>query len=257
MKRLVILIIFLAQVVGMYAQGRRLVNYTAKSVLRKTVEASGGDTWQQPQTLQLNGDAVWTPYGLTDSAHKIDFDQYQMYRIFPAVNDAARKANGKIRFDAKYGDSLYLQLIFDSAVTRNYLSERAKPYQKYFSWANNFGFSIIRFADRDSFLVEKLTSDAIDGNGCYVIRITDPKKFETTFWIDQKTFYIRSVGFKTDLGWHHRIYSDFEKLDAGRGKFFVQPRRLRIYFEGIKWMDVSWRKNIVNQPIADGVFNPQ
>lgn len=226
---------------------------TGKEILKRTVAASGGDTWQQPQTLQLSGDATWTPYGKTDS-NAIHFDTYKMYRVFPSENNAARQANGKVRFDARYGDSTYMQLIFDSKISKNYLSEKAKPYQKYFSWSNNFGFSIIRFADRDSFQVNRLTNDMIDDNECYVVQIVDPKKFTTNFWIDAKTFYIRSVGFVTDLGWHHRIYADFEKLDAGDGKFFIQPKKLRLYFEGIKWMDINWRNNKVNELIAETVF---
>jgi hypothetical protein len=228
-------------------------NLTGKEILRKTVAASGGDAWQQPQTLQLSGDATWTPHGKTDTS-SIYFDTYKMYRVFPSDNNAARTANGKVRFDARYGDSTYMQLIFDSKITRNYLSDRARPYQKYFSWSNNFGFSIIRFADRDSFTVNRLSNDLIDGYECYVVQIIDPKQFTTNFWIDAKTFYIRSVGFVTDLGWHHRIYSDFEKLNAGKGKFFLQPKRLRLYFEGIKWMDINWKKNKVNEKIEDEVF---
>jgi hypothetical protein len=254
--RIYVLILCLFTAVATQGQRttKRSVNYTAKGVLIKTVEACGGDTWQQPKTLQLSGNATWTPYGKTDSAHKIYFDTYQMYRVFPAENTAARVANGKVRFDAKYGDSLYMQLIFDSAISRNYLSDRAKPYQKYFSWSNNFGFSIIRFALRDSFKVERLVDDQVEGNDCYIIQITDPKKFVTTFSIDKQTFYIRGVAFITDIGYHHRIYSGFEKLDAGKGRFFIQPKRLRIYFDAIKWMDINWMKNKVNGEIGPEIF---
>lgn len=228
-------------------------NLSGKEILKRTVQASGGDTWQQPQTLQLSGNATWTPYGKTDTS-SIHFDTYKMYRVFPSKNNAARQANGKVRFDAKYAGSIYMQLIFDSKITKNYLSNRAKPYQKYFSWSNNFGFSIIRFAESDSFTVNRLSTDLIDGYKCYVVQIIDPKKFITSFWIDTKTFYIRSVGFVTDLGWHHRIYSDFEKLKAGNGAFFIQPKRLRLYFEGIKWMDINWKNNKVNEEIPDSIF---
>jgi hypothetical protein len=242
-------ILFLFAVTFVSAQN----NLTGKEILKRTVIASGGDTWQQPQTLQLSGDATWTPYGKTDTS-SMYFDTYKMYRVFPSENSAARQANGKVRFDAKYGDSTYMQLIFDSKITKNYLSGRAKPYQKYFSWSNNFGFSIIRFADRDSFTVNRLANDLVDGHDCYVVQIIDPKKFTTSFWIDSKSFYIRSVGFVTDLGWHHRIYSDFEKLNVGAGKFFIQPKRLRLYFEGVKWMDINWRNNKVNREIPDNIF---
>jgi hypothetical protein len=229
---------------------------SGKTILAKTTAACGGDTWQQPQTLQLSGDATWTPFGKTDTS-SIYFDTYKMYRVFPVENNAARVANGKVRFDAKYGDSTYMQLIFDSKITKNYLSERAKPFQKYFSWSNNFGFSIIRFAQRDSFKIDRLANDQVEGHPCYIVQITDPKKFVTTFSIDQKTFFIRGVAFITDIGYHHRIYSDFEKMKLDEGKFFVQPKRLRLYFDGIKWMDILWRNNKVNEPIPEEVFNKE
>lgn len=259
MKWISIILLFTTVIADAQSNNRRATTrkrtaYSAATILKMVTAANGGDTWQQPQTLQLNGTAIWTPFGKTDSTNKIYFDDYAMYRVFPTDNDAARKANGKIRFDARYGDILYMQLIFDSAVSRNFLSERAKPYQKYFAWSNNFGFSIIRFALRDSFVIQKLTSDQVEGFDCYVVQVTDPKKMVTTFWIDQKTFYIRSVGFVTDLGWHQRIYSNFKKIQLPSNRFFVQPGRLRIYFEGIKWMDIDWQKAKVSEAIADKVF---
>jgi hypothetical protein len=224
---------------------------TAKQILQMAVAASGGDTWQQPKTLMLKGDAVWTPYGKTDAAHQMKFDDYAMYRVFPTENDSARQASGKVRFDAKQGENVFMQLIFDSKATHNFLSEQAKPYQKHFSWSNNFGFGILRFADRDGFQVDRLTDDQIEGALCYVVQITDPKKQVTTFFIDQQNKYIRSVAFTTDVGFHHRIYSDFKRAP---NVDFVQPTRVRLYFDGIKWMDIFWRQFKVNEPIADSVF---
>ncbi|MCA3017869.1 MAG: hypothetical protein ING66_02035 [Rhodocyclaceae bacterium] len=224
---------------------------TAKHILQMAVAASGGDTWQQPKTLMLKGDAVWTPYGKTDAAHQMKFDDYAMYRVFPTENDSARQASGKVRFDAKQGENVFMQLIFDSKVTHNFLSEQAKPYQKHFSWSNNFGFGILRFADRDGFQVDRLVDDQIEGELCYVVQITDPKKQVTTFFIDQQNKYIRSVAFTTDVGFHHRIYSDFKRAP---NVDFVQPTRVRLYFDGIKWMDIFWRQFKVNEPIADSVF---
>jgi hypothetical protein len=224
---------------------------SAKQILQQAVAASGGDTWQQPKTLMLKGAAIWTPYGKTDAANQLRFDDYAMYRVFPADNDDARKANGKVRFDAKFGDSLFMQLIFDGKKTHNYLSELAKPYQKHFSWSNNFGFGILRFADREGFQVDRLTDDQVEGAICYVVQITDPKKMVTTFFVDQESKYIRSVAFNTDVGLHHRIYSDFKRAANVE---FMQPTRVRLYFDGIKWMDIHWRQFKVNEPISDAVF---
>jgi hypothetical protein len=224
----------------------------AKKILQLAVAAAGGDTWQQPKTLVLQGDAVWTPYGKMDAAHRIRFDDYAMYRVFPTENDAARQANGKVRFDAKDGGNTFMQLIFDGRETQNFLSDRAKPYQKHFSWSNNFGFGILRFADREGFVVERLADDQVEGALTYVVQITDPKKQVTTFFIDQQSHYIRSVAFNTDVGYHHRIYSDFKRAP---NVAFVQPTRVRLYFDGIKWMDIFWRQFNVNEPIADAVFS--
>ena len=134
---------------------------TGKAILQDAVKASGGATWQQPKMLMLKGDAVWTPHGKTDAATMLRFDEYAMYRVFPADNDAARQANGKVRFDAASNKTPFMQLIFDGKNTHNFLSDAAKPYQKHFSWSNNFGFGILRFADREGFVVERLTDDQV------------------------------------------------------------------------------------------------
>ena len=224
---------------------------TGKAILQDAVKASGGATWQQPKMLMLKGDAVWTPHGKTDAATMLRFDEYAMYRVFPADNDAARQANGKVRFDAASNKTPFMQLIFDGKNTHNFLSDAAKPYQKHFSWSNNFGFGILRFADREGFVVERLTDDQVEGNPCFVVQITDPKKTVTTFFIDIETKYIRSVAFNTDVGYHHRIYSDFKRAP---NVDFVQPTRVRLYFDGIKWMDIHWRQFAVNEAISDKVF---
>ena len=91
------------------------------------VAASGGDTWQQPKTLMLKGEALWTPHGKTDAAHQLKFDDYAMYRVFPSENAAAHQANGKVRFDAKHGNQLFMQLIFDGKNTRIQLDAIAMP----------------------------------------------------------------------------------------------------------------------------------
>ncbi|NJR71670.1 MAG: hypothetical protein HC782_00260 [Gammaproteobacteria bacterium] len=117
--------------------------------------------------------------------------------------------------------------------------------------SNNFGFGILRFADRDGFVVTRLTDDQVEGHPCYVVQITDAKKTLTTFFIDVETSAIRSVAFNTDVGYHHRIYSDFKRA---KNVDFIQPTRVRLYFDGIKWMDIHWRQFAVNEAIDDVVF---
>jgi len=226
---------------------------SAREILQLAVAASGGNLWQQPETLELHGTALFTPYGKTDPTHQKLFDTYSMYRIFPADNKAAHQANGKIRFDAAEGEKMFMQLIFDGTKTRNVLSDDARPYREHFSWSNNFGFGIIRFADKDSFLVERLTDEMYDGFSCYTVQITDPKKMITVFQIDKKSYWIRGVSFTTTVGYHHRIYSDFKKIRVGN-RFFLQPRRVRLFFDGVRWMDIHWQKHFVNQPIDSEIF---
>ncbi|MCA6460808.1 MAG: hypothetical protein ACOVOY_00455 [Sediminibacterium sp.] len=226
---------------------------TAREILQMAVAASGGSLWQQPETLELHGTALFTPYGKTDPAHQKLFDTYSMYRIFPGDNKAAHQANGKIRFDAAEGEKMFMQLIFDGSATQNQLSDDARPYREHFSWSNNFGFGIIRFADRDSFLVERLTDELNDGFPCFTVQITDPKKMITVFQIDKKSHLIRGVSFSTTVGYHHRIYGDFKKIKVGN-RFFVQPQRVRLFFDGVRWMDIQWQKHRINQPIDDKVF---
>ena len=47
---------------------------TAREILQMAVAASGGSLWQQPETLELHGTALFTPYGKTDPTHQKLFD---------------------------------------------------------------------------------------------------------------------------------------------------------------------------------------
>lgn len=221
---------------------------TGKNIWDFAIKAAGGKVWQNPETLHLSGKAIFTPYGrIKDLLH---FDTYKMYRVFPSENKAAHQANGKVRFDAAAGDDSFFQLCFDGKNSQVFLSEIAKPYADHFKWSNNFGFGIFRFADREGFSIERLVDDQVEGFPCFVLKITDPKQTETYFAVDQENGYIRQVGFSTDLGWHHRTYDVFSKTPVG----FLQPEKIRIYFSGIKWMDIHWQEYEVNSPISDQVF---
>ena len=220
-------------------------------ILALAVAKAGGDTWQNPETLMLSGNATFTPFGQITADKKMVFDQYALFRVFPLENNAAHQANGKIRFDAFEGDECFFKLVFDGKKSNMFLSETAKPYEKHFSWSNNFGFSIIRFANREGFKLERLTDDNIDGHECYILQITDPNQSKTVYGIDKTHHYIRYLAFNTEVGFHHRIYADFEQVPNVN---FLQPTRLRIYFDGLKWMDINWKTFAVNQAIADEVF---
>jgi len=219
-------------------------------IAKKTIAASGGETWRSPKTLQLSGTATLFWNG---TAHRMTV--YKMWRVFPSANDDARNANGKVRFDAlKADDKIFFRIAFDGKNTTQILSPEAKAQEELLRWGNNFGFSIFRFVESVGFQVERLPDDKIDGFPCYFIKIIDPKKSETLFGVDKKTFYIRYAAFKTPIGFHTRIYDDFAENKNPR---FVQPRSLRVFTEGVKIADVFWSDFKINEPIVDEIFAPK
>jgi hypothetical protein len=177
-----------------------------------------------------------------------------MWRVFPGASDDARNANGKVRFDAFEGGKIFFRIAFDGKNTLQTLSDEAKAQEELLRWGNNFGFSIFRFVENEGFQVARLPDAKIDGYPCYFIKIIDPKKSETIFGVDRKTFYIRYAAFKTPIGFHQRIYDDFKWHKNPR---FLQPRSLRIFTEGVKIADVFWSDFKVNAPVADEIFAPK
>ena len=81
-----IAVMILTSNVNLFAQ-----KLTALEVLKKATEVAGGETWHNPKTLLLKGDADFTPYGLADEKNAIHFDKYVMHRVFPPYNDEAHK----------------------------------------------------------------------------------------------------------------------------------------------------------------------
>ncbi len=223
--------------------------FSGLEIAKKTIEANGGEVWKRPKTLQLAGEATlyWK-----DKVYQLN--TYKMWRVFPDGNDNARNANGKIRFDAFDNEKVFFKISFDGKNTVQILSDAAKANEETLKWSNNFGFSIFRFVENEGFSVTILPADAVDGFPCYFIKITDPKKSVTVFGIDKKTFNIRLAEFQTPLGFHQRIYSDFK---WHKNPKFLQPRRLRIFNDGIKTAEIFWREYKVNQPIADEIFAPE
>lgn len=224
----------------------------AIEILQNALTAAGGEIWQNPQTLRLEGIADFSPHGLTDAAHFLHFDYYTLLRVFPQENVEAHRANGKVRIDATHGDNVFFKLKFDGQKSNMQMSEVAKRYGKYFEWSNNFGFSIIRHAGKEGFKALRLADDQVEGYPCHFVQITDPKQNITTFGIDQATFNIRLVQFVTELGFHHRIYSNFGPAD--NEPHFIQAHRMRVYFDGVKWIDIVWQKAFVNETLADEWF---
>jgi hypothetical protein len=220
---------------------------TALEIAKKTIEASGGQVWRTPTTLQLEGTAI--VYWFNEPKQLV---KYKMWRVFPKENTSAHTANGKVRFDAFEKDNkIFFQISFDGEKTYQNLSLLAQEKQEFLRWGNNFGFSIFRFIENEGFKLELLPEDKVDGHPCYFIKVIDPSKTETIFGIDKKSFFIRYAGFKTPIGFHERIYDNFVK-DRKTG--FVQPLHLRIFNDGVKTTEVFWKTFKINEPIPDEVF---
>ncbi len=241
--RVKILIVFLILTSASSIAAQEL---TPLEIARKTIAASGGENWRNPKTLQLSGTAT-----LFWNGKAYEMTTYKMWRVFPDANDDARNANGKVRFDALTDDKIFFRISFDGKNTSQILSDEAKAQEELLRWGNNFGFSIFRFVENEGFLVERLPDDKVDGFSCYFIKIVDPKKSETIFGVDKRSFFIRYAAFNTPVGFHQRIYDQFKWHKNPR---FVQPQSLRVFTEGVKIADIFWSDFKVNAPIKDEIF---
>jgi hypothetical protein len=244
MAKILVVLILLTGIVQ--AQSKEL---TALEIVERAIAEAGGETWARPQTLMLRGEATF--YWQGELGEKIHVPTYKMWRVFPAENQAAHQASGKVRFDAFIGERLYFQIAFDGQETYAKYSPEAERDRESSRWENAFGFGILRFARAPGFTLRRMSDDQIAGHDCYFVRVIDPKENVTDFGIDQRDFAIRSVGFKTPRGFHQRIYSDFKWHERPR---FRQPMRVRLYYDGVKWTDIIWREFEVNKPIEDRIF---
>ncbi len=221
---------------------------TAEAIVQRAHEAAGGAVWKRPRTLHLTGQATIYRDGLAANAMRLD--HYEMWRVFPAWNDAAHGANGKFRLEARAGERVVIRQSFDGTDTWD---ANGKVPQALASReaSENYGFGIIRFALDEGFRLARLPDDQVDGHPSHVVRVADPSGGETTFWIDRQSFAIRKVGFDTPRGWHERIYSDFYRVEPSG---FMQPGRVRLYYRGALANDITWTDAVVDAPIAREVF---
>ena len=220
----------------------------AREIVRLAHAAAGGDSWKRPRTLHLTGNA--TLYSDGTAASKSEVPHYEMWRVFPAWNQAAHGANGKFRLDARNGEATLFQISYDGQDTWN---DKGKVEQATASreWSENFGFGIIRFALDEGFKLTRMADDQVEGRPAWTVRVTDPGGAQTMFWIDRADHTVRKVGFDTPRGWHERIYSEFYMV---KDPAFQQPGRVRLYYGGALVSDNHWTGAAVDQPIADPVF---
>ena len=199
----------------------------------------------RPRTLHMQG------YGIfyRDGRARIH-DRHEMWRVYPAEKGDAHRADGKVRIDSfKDGEPVF-QVSFDGKIT--YTKDGPvtdNPDSN--RWKANFGFGVIRFALDEGYAVTRQADDLIDGKVAHTIIVTDPSGGTTLFGIDAKTYSILKVGFDTPRGWHERLYSNFYSKPDVR---WVQPGRVRLFYNGVKANEVIWTDFSVNKPIADEVF---
>lgn len=217
-------------------------------IVARAVEAAGGDAWQHPRTLYLEGEMWLYRDGLLEA--ETHADDYRMWRAFPEASEAAHAASGKLRLEARSGDELVFLASFDGRHTYD-RHGRVEDERAAEQWSSAFGFGILRYADRKGFRVLRLADDQVAGYPSHFIEVIDPAGGRTVFGIDRESYAIRKVGFATPRGWHERVYSGFEWHEDPP---FRQPGRVRLYYDGRKTNEVRWHDYRVNAPIADEIF---
>jgi hypothetical protein len=222
---------------------------TARQIVERAHAAAGGSAWLAAGTNVMRGEATLCRDG--DPARCVHADRYVMHRVYPTdLAEGAHAGNGKFRLDAFAGDRLIFQIAFDGE--RSYDQNGPVPPERASSdEASAFGFSAIRFALQPGFEVERLTDDQVEGQPCHFVRVTDPTGTRTVFGIDQSNYAVRSAGWQTPKGFHQRLYSDFYTVGDGR---FVQPGRVRHFYDGVKSADIRWTSAEIGEPIPDAMF---
>jgi hypothetical protein len=221
---------------------------SAAQIVERAHAAAGGQAWLAAGTNVMRGHATLCRDG--DPQRCVHSDRYEMYRVYPArLEHGAHAGSGKFRLDAYAGDRVLFQVAFDGE--RSYDQDGPLPPERASSdEMSAFGFSAIRFALQPGFTVERMTDDQVEGHACHFVRVTDPSGTRTLFGIDQRTYAVRSAGWQTPKGYHQRLYSDFYKV----GEHFVQPGRVRHFYDGIKTVDIRWTSAEIGQPIPDATF---
>ncbi len=218
---------------------------SAQDIIAAAHEAAGGRSWLRPKTLSMKGYGVFYRGGGAAT-----YDDYRMLRVYAAQKDNAHVADGKVRIEAKKDGEQVFVIAFDGETTYN----AAGPIEDQTAnarWASNFGFGAIRHALDDGWAQKRLPDDLIDGRPAFLVELTDPAGGTTRFGIDQETAHILYVGFDTDRGWHERRYSNFfSKPDVS----WVQPGRVRLFYDGVKQNEVIWTDFEINAPLSDDLF---
>jgi hypothetical protein len=227
---------------GLYATNADL---SARTVIARAHKAAGGETWVRPASLFMEGYAV-----MYRGDGETRYDQYEMSRVYASEKKDAHQADGKVRIEAwKDGETVFL-IAFDGETTYDKngpLDDQSANAR----WSANFGFGAIRNALDEGWSQKRLPDDLVDGRLAYHVELTDPSGGVTRFAIAQDDYAIIYVGFDTPRGWHERRYSEFFTKP---GVSWVQPGRVRLYYDGVKQNEVIWRDFTVNPALSNDRF---
>lgn len=218
---------------------------SAQDILAAAYEASGGNSWLRPKTLSMTGYGVFYRNG-----EATIYDDYRMHRVYARDKDDAHAADGKVRIEAKKQGEQVFVITFDGKKTYN-AAGPVEDQSANAQWASNFGFGAIRHGLDEGWTQKRLPDDLVDGKPAFLIELTDPAGGMTRFGVDQKTKHVLYVGFETARGWHERRYSNFfTKSDVD----WVQPGRVRLFYDGVKQNEVIWSDFEIDKTLADELF---
>jgi hypothetical protein len=217
----------------------------AAEILHKAHDAAGGESWRRPLSLRLEGHAVMYRDGAA-----VRYERYAMWRVYDWSKRDAHAADGKVRIEGWKDGRTVLLLIFDGEKTYD-LSGAVADQSANAQWASNFGFGAIRHGLDEGWSAKRLPDDWMDGRAVHMIELKDPAGGVTRFGIDQKNYQVLYAGFDTPRGWHERRYSDFY---TKKGVSWVQPARVRLYYDGVKQNEIVWTDFELNTDMPDGLF---
>ncbi len=217
----------------------------ARAIVARAYEAAGGEAWRRPRTLHLKGYGVFYKDGVAAVN-----ERHEMWRVYPAWKGEAHAADGKVRIQSWRNGETVLATAFDGTTTYG-KDGPLPPSDADKQWAENFGFGVIRYALDEGYAVSRLPDDIVDGSPCFAIEVKDPAGGVTRFWIAHGTYQILKVGFDTPRGWHERIYSEFWRKP---GVDFVQPGRVRLFYDGVKANEIVWTDYAVDVEMPDALF---
>ena len=217
----------------------------ARDIVARAHRAAGGDTWVRPASLKMTGTAVMYRDG-----RPVPYDRYIMLRVYPAAKTDAHRADGRVRIEGWRDGRPALLIAFDGGTT--YGPDGPLPAgDANRRWSANFGFGAIRNALDDGWMQTRMPDDLIDGRPAFMVELTDPSGGRTLFGIARDDYAILYVGFDTPRGWHERRYSRFFRKD---GVDWVQPGRVRLFYNGVKQNEVLWTDFEVNAALDDSLF---